>query len=332
MWVHEASPPPPHAHTEGMEEAPLGRLCGNSSGPRLSRRETCHFARDQLGLPCQCPAAPGQVTAHCCVPCQCPAAPGQVTAHCCVPCQCPAAPAQVPASPANFPGSPGHVPAPCAMPREKQPRPRPVRVRFFEFYRAARVRSASAAVSPQRSMVGHFCGSPQIPADPRRSLQIPTSCAVQVPCMCRAVGAPWVHRGVPALRGDCASIWDYLSICGPPPPASTGLLVESSKLRPQIADMKNEEIPTVRFEGGLCGGCAAGSSVPSSGHVPRRRSRLRGISRHVPGVSPVSRANGPLLSLGKSRHGTVLCQCPAAPGRLVPAHRPVQSGTSPWPW
>eukprot|EP00661_Eupelagonemidae_sp_cell13_P016746 gene16746-biopygen9813 len=35
--------------------------------------------------------------------------------------------------------------------REKRPRPRPVRVRFFKFYRAPRVRSASAAVSPGRA-------------------------------------------------------------------------------------------------------------------------------------------------------------------------------------
>eukprot|EP00661_Eupelagonemidae_sp_cell13_P011578 gene11578-biopygen18409 len=37
---------------------------------------------------------------------------------------------------------------PASRPREKRPRPRPVRVRFFGFYRAPRVRSASAAVSP----------------------------------------------------------------------------------------------------------------------------------------------------------------------------------------
>eukprot|EP00661_Eupelagonemidae_sp_cell13_P019138 gene19138-biopygen6960 len=39
---------------------------------------------------------------------------------------------------------------PAGTRQEKRPRPRPVRVRLFEFYRAARVRSASAAVSPNR--------------------------------------------------------------------------------------------------------------------------------------------------------------------------------------
>eukprot|EP00661_Eupelagonemidae_sp_cell13_P016914 gene16914-biopygen17294 len=48
-------------------------------------------------------------------------------------------------------GGAGHPPRPHQFPVtswEKRPRPRPVRVRFFKFYRAPRVRSASAAVFP----------------------------------------------------------------------------------------------------------------------------------------------------------------------------------------
>eukprot|EP00661_Eupelagonemidae_sp_cell13_P019045 gene19045-biopygen5470 len=48
---------------------------------------------------------------------------------------------------------------------KERPRPRAVRVRFFKFYRAPRVRSASAAVPPVGAAMGFADGGP----DPARA-------------------------------------------------------------------------------------------------------------------------------------------------------------------